>query len=249
MARATHALPHLHICLPRFRVNKKTFQYIVDAVTGHPLVTRKSYRRHQTVDEQVATCLVFLATGGSYTVCGDACGWSKTTVHRCVTRVSKAIVERLGPGHVRFPRSSDEVQRNVAGFKALADGKWGRGTCGIPQVVGAADGSHVPIRKPDHSGDAYINRKGYFSTIVHAICDHEGRFIDVFAGYSGRCHDMIVVEASPFWGSLCHGWVGDVMKAHTCRIGNAVVPLMLLGDAAYGSSPFFLPSFKEPELL
>jgi hypothetical protein len=40
---------------------------------------------------------------------------------------------------------------------------------GIPQVVGSIDGSHIPIIKPPHSGDDYINRKGTHSILLQ-VC-------------------------------------------------------------------------------
>ncbi len=51
---------------------------------------------------------------------------------------------------------------------------------GIPQVIAALDGTHIEIRKPPHSGDTYVNRKGYFSLNVSAACDADGIFSDVF---------------------------------------------------------------------
>jgi len=81
---------------------------------------------------------------------------------------------------------------------------------------------------------------------VHAICDHTGRFIDVFVGYTGRCHDTTVLEASPFWLSLKSGRIGALMRQFGSVLhvgGRAVaVPLMMIADAAYTCRPFFLPA-------
>lgn len=37
---------------------------------------------------------------------------------------------------------------------------------GFPNVIGAIDGSHIKIDKPEHDPDSYINRKGYYSIQV-----------------------------------------------------------------------------------
>lgn len=37
---------------------------------------------------------------------------------------------------------------------------------GFPNIIGAIDGSHVQIDKPQHDPDSYINRKGYYSVQV-----------------------------------------------------------------------------------
>jgi len=69
-------------------------------------------------------------------------------LQRSVTRVSTAIVKVLGPKHVKFPTSTEDFQQNILGFLSFADSKWFPGTSGIPQIIGAADGTHIPIKKP-----------------------------------------------------------------------------------------------------
>ena len=135
----------------------------------------------------------------------------------------------------------------MLGFMALGDSKWAAGTSGIPQLVGAADGTHIPIEKPANTGDAYINRKGFFSMNVHAICDHTCRFIDVFIGYTGRCHDTTVFEASPLWDLLRSGWIGTLLSQCGAVINGVPVPIMFIADAAYTVSPFVLPAYKDGE--
>ncbi len=46
-------------------------------------------------------------------------------------------------------------------LKVVMDGfenRWG-----FPQIVGAIDGSHIPILKPQESASDYYNRKGLYS--------------------------------------------------------------------------------------
>lgn len=33
----------------------------------------------------------------------------------------------------------------------------------FPNIIGAIDGSHIKIDKPENDPDSYINRKGYYS--------------------------------------------------------------------------------------
>ena len=49
---------------------------------------------------------------------------------------------------------------------------------GFPKVLGCIDGSHIPIIAPSINEPLYVNRKGYHSINVQAICDDEFRFID-----------------------------------------------------------------------
>jgi NAD(P)H-flavin reductase len=69
--------------------------------------------------------------------------------------------------------------------------------CYMPYLdgcVGALDGVHVLVVVAREVHDEWINRKGFTSQNVLAICDHDGRFIYVGARMKGACHDMAVLR-------------------------------------------------------
>lgn len=68
---------------------------------------------------------------------------------------------------------------------------------GFPQVVGAIDGTHIPIIKPRESASDYYNRKGYYSIITQAVVDYRGVFIDVNIGWPGK-----VMQLATFFNFL-----------------------------------------------
>ncbi|XP_052778539.1 putative nuclease HARBI1 [Mya arenaria] len=68
---------------------------------------------------------------------------------------------------------------------------------GFPGIIGAVDGSHIPIRTPTEYPENYINRKGFPSVILQAVCDHNMRFIDIYCGWPGSVHDARVLRNSP----------------------------------------------------
>jgi DDE superfamily endonuclease len=47
---------------------------------------------------------------------------------------------------------------------------------GFPGVVGCIDGTHIPVKAPRNDRDSYINRKGFPSINVLAVCDEKTRF-------------------------------------------------------------------------
>ncbi|XP_075754878.1 uncharacterized protein LOC142818522 [Pelodiscus sinensis] len=48
------------------------------------------------------------------------------------------------------------------------------GALSFPNCIdGTIDGTHIPIRAPEHQASQYINRKGYFSVLLQAISDHQ----------------------------------------------------------------------------
>ena len=90
-------------------------------------------------------------------------------------------------------------------------------------VIGAIDGCHLRIQIPNHINYInYMNRKGYYSVLLQGICDHTGRFIDIFTGVPGAAHDARLLRLSDFYASF-----EDKMGA-----------FKLLGDSAYISAAF-----------
>jgi len=51
---------------------------------------------------------------------------------------------------------------------------------GFPGVVGAIDGSHIPIKAPTKYPADYFNRKHFYSIVLQAVCDHDGKFLLAF---------------------------------------------------------------------
>ena len=60
--------------------------------------------------------------------------------------------------------------------------------------MGAIDGSHVPIIRPQESASDYYNRKGFYSIIMQGVVDFRGRFMDVYIGWPGKVHDASVLK-------------------------------------------------------
>ncbi len=73
------------------------------------------------------------------------------------------------------------------------------------RTLGAIDGKHVRIRKPNKSGSQYYNYKGYFSIILLAIVDADYRFIYVQSGAPGRCADSGLFKECDLFMALNQG--------------------------------------------
>ncbi|XP_075786847.1 uncharacterized protein LOC142829677 [Pelodiscus sinensis] len=100
----------------------------------------------------------------------------------------------------------------------------------LPQLWGAIDGTHIPIRAPEHQASRYVNRKGYFSMILQALCDHRGQFTDINVGWSGKAYDARVYRNS----SVCQRLqAGTFFPDRHIRVGDVDMPVCLVGDAAY----------------
>ena len=67
---------------------------------------------------------------------------------------------------------------------------------GIPQAFGCIDGTYVPSKKPLINSQDFYNYKQFFSLIVQAVCDNQGRFVDVEYKWPGSVHDAKVLANS-----------------------------------------------------
>ena len=62
--------------------------------------------------------------------------------------------------------------------------------------LGALDGKHIAIRKPDNAPD-YRNYKGFYSIILLAMCDANYRFRYIEVGDPGGSSDAGLYNVSP----------------------------------------------------
>lgn len=60
--------------------------------------------------------------------------------------------------------------------------------------IGAIDGTYIPVSVIEHAHDDFINRKGFTSQNVLAVCDMDMRFTFVATGKRGAAHDMAVLR-------------------------------------------------------
>lgn len=128
---------------------------------------RNTNRNHAVSAEmQVLITLRFLALGSFLQVIGDTfLGFDKSTVSRVVHRVTRALTAKLGD-FIIFPSTRGERDEIKQGLF------WVRG---FPCAIGCIGGIHVRITAPHGNEPDCVNRKGYHSINVQAICDHRGK--------------------------------------------------------------------------
>ena len=100
---------------------------------------------------------------------------------------------------------------------------------GIPYVVGAVDGSHIPIVAPRLHAADYYNRKGFHSILLQGVVSSKCMFWNFDIGWAGSMHDANLWEKTAI-GQFCEA--------------ELLAPYALVGDAAYPCRPWMLAPFR-----
>ena len=182
-----------------------------------------TFRKPVTVEERVAVTIWKLATNVEYRTLAIMFGLGRSTVAEIVVETCREIAAHLLTEYVKIP-SGDRMKEVVDGFETF----WG-----FPQAVGAIDGSHIPIIRPEESGSDYYNRKGYYSILVQGLVDHRGIFLDVNIGWPGKVHDARVFVNSSLYkkgmnSSLFPNWKRTLsgVQVRVCVYVGVTVKLM-----------------------
>ncbi|XP_050516925.1 putative nuclease HARBI1 [Diabrotica virgifera virgifera] len=125
------------------------------------------------------------------------------------------IIGQLLPQYIRWPNMQNHL-RSANVFEARSRG--------IPGVIGAIDGCHIPIKQPDGNAVDFYNRKGFHSIILQGVCDERGVFIDTTIGQPGRMHDARVFRLSDVYASLTRQ--NPILPQNLHLIGDSAYPLM-----------------------
>ena len=144
------------------------------------------------------------------------------SVCRSVHSVS-AVLAANAHRDINLPRNAREINDTKEGVYALA---------GFPGVVGAIDGSLVPIIAPSDNEPVYVCRKGYHAINVQGIADANLLFTNIVARWPGGTHDAYV---------LLNSEVYVIFEAGVHEDGWS------LGDSGYPSKPWLLVPKLDPQ--
>ncbi|KAJ4942406.1 hypothetical protein JOQ06_012272 [Pogonophryne albipinna] len=213
-------------------MSEETYVYLCNKL--RPAMERQDtpFRECIPLKKRVAIALWKLATGSEYRSIGHLFGVSNTTVCRCVQDFCAAAETLLVPELIRSP---DREQ--FAEMAAYTENRWG-----LPQCVGAIDGSHIPILAPQEYHCDYFNRKGWHSIILQGVVDGKGHFWNVFAGMPGSLHDARVLRLSSLWELASRG---NYFSPCTRDIGGVNAGYYILGDNAYPLQNWLIKTFPD----
>ena len=124
---------------------------------------------------------------------------------------------------IYFPRSARQINATKADFYNLA---------GFPKVLGAIDGSLVPILAPIDYAPVYVSQKGYHAINVQGIMNANILFPNVVARWPASTHVAFVLLNSDMYANFEAEVHGDGW---------------LLGDSGYPMKPWLLVPMLDPQ--
>ena len=221
-----------HLWQEHFRMTRQTFEYICCLVAPDLVRQDTNMRKSIPVRKRVAIALWRLATGETYRSTGLTFGQGRSTALTMRDQFCAALLPRANE-FIKFPRTEAETRRAMEGFAVLSD---------FPQIVGAIDGSHIPIKRPVEHPNNYYNRKSFHSLVLQGIADADGRFIHVSTGYAGSIHDARVLRLSSLPRKVDDG---EILQSPVRRIGRQNVKPLLVGDPAYKLTTWCMKPYPE----
>ncbi|XP_047143521.2 uncharacterized protein LOC105848670 isoform X3 [Hydra vulgaris] len=215
-----------------FRVNRNTFNFLVNELHPHLGKTTTTMREPISVVKRVAVALHYLASCKEYRVVSSLFGIGKSTANLIVHEFINAVNDILLPKYVKFPLSVENLNKHSRDFEAIL---------GFPQCVGAVDGCHIPISAPKDQATSYYNYKGWHSIVLFAVVDSRYRFIYTSVGSPGRNNDSYILQNS----SLKEILESNLFDKCCKELGDSLVPLCLIGDSAFPLTRHLLKPYPE----
>ncbi|XP_027152541.1 putative nuclease HARBI1 [Coffea eugenioides] len=178
-----------------------------------------NYQQRVPIQEALAMTLMLVSHKHTHRVLGTIFDRSIETINRNIKKVLRGLC--LFAAEIIRPGDQTAVHPRIANSTNFYP--W------FKDAVGAMDGTHISACPPTGEQMAYTNRHGWQSQNVLAVCDHDMRFIYVYAGWEGSAHDARVLESA---------------LAYPSDFPLPQPGQYYLVDAAYRNAPGFMPPYK-----
>lgn len=135
-------------------------------------------------------------------------------VINCLCAIAKNVI--------KWP-TWEEERRISNSFKRLG---------GIENIVGAVDGSYVPMKAPKENAEVYKTRKCNYAMTLQAIAIPTLKFIDTEIAYPGSVHDGRIFRNSLIYSKISEN------REHYFNEGAFII-----GDKAYPLLNWCIPPY------
>ncbi|XP_016665078.1 putative nuclease HARBI1 [Acyrthosiphon pisum] len=146
---------------------------------------KKTGRPEIPIVKQLLSVLWILATPDSYRSVGEKFDMGKSSLSVSFFRIINLLI--MNASNVIIWPHGEEMERQKELFFRMAS---------IPNVIGAVDGTFIPIKAPKQDAEVYVTRKCNYAITLQAITNAELKFTDVFVGYPGSVSDTRIFRNS-----------------------------------------------------
>ena len=168
-----------HLSREYFRVSRETFEYICGSSVG-----LSEYDSSQSNHRgEAGGCCSLEVSRWKFVQKRGINIWNRplhSHEYQGRTEFCSALLRRAND-FIQFSKTEAETRQTIQEFQNI-----GR----FPQVVGALDGSHIPIKAPRNDPNECVNRKIFHSIVLQGVADANG--------YTGSIHDAHVPRMSSF---------------------------------------------------
>ena len=206
-----------------------------------PRIRKKdtNMRKPISADERLTMTLRYLASGMMQDCLSYSYRIGKSTVCVIIYEVCQAIWDALRGPYMRCPNSPEEWRIIENEFRD----EWN-----FPHCVGAIDGKHIAMDCPPKTGSTYHCYKGFFSTVLIAICDANYTFSLLDIGNYGSNNDAGILANSRMGKRFKRGGFNlpAPEKLHGCSLPKT--PFFLVGDDIFPLNDWLLKPYSGKDL-
>ena len=174
------------------RLNHDQYDRFVRFLDAHGHGNNEHNIQRIPVERKALVFLWYMANQNSFREISDKFNIGQGSAHRIVADVLRDI-SHFSTQCIKWP---NELEKAASSREFLRK-------CDLDNIHdwGNRWMSHTYYSRPHRHGDDYMNRKGYYSVLLQGVCDHTGKFINIFAGPPGRVHDARLLRSSNLYQS------------------------------------------------
>jgi DDE superfamily endonuclease len=181
--------------------------------------------------------------------CGLSTAW--TLVGAGVTAIVRALLYGIGenPPVMKWPDTDKEILNAIGGFESFIGH--------LPWCMGAIDGTHIAMRKPDITR-CPLGRDQFFGAkkvtqVMEWIVDARGRALYATFGHPGSSPDARIWLRDELRAKLDGGALNSPVKEIEFRVGNVVhkrtITPYIVGDGAFVPRTYMMRCFRDENTL
>ncbi|XP_026290637.1 putative nuclease HARBI1 [Frankliniella occidentalis] len=192
-----------------FRLHRHVAYELIDELDASGFIpNHPGGKEKKSAELSFLMFLWFVSKDSTHIDAAEMFGCGETTVFRIVRRVTEWILTIM-PEHVIWPQGPN-IQQTEEEFFLKAQ---------VPKCIGAIDGSHIGIERPEFYGAVYWCRKEKYSILLQAVVDARMLFTNLHCGDPGSYHDIRMLRRSELYAAA-ERQLGDLFPDKTFLLGD-----------------------------